>query len=201
MSLSNERVWGTTRGSISSSQNSALSSRSVNRMLSALRSYLKYLIDFDLDCPIAPDSVKLIKTERKESQVADLDELVRIIEAPCEFEEDEFIKLRNRAILELLFSTGMRISELVALDTDQINKEGKIFIMGKGKKQRLVYLTDRARGHLNVYLEKRKIDSPALFISTRGQGKKTRKSRITARYIQMKIQEYRKYLGLSLIHI
>lgn len=172
-----------------------LSSRSINRMLSTLRTYLKFLIEFDHFCPIPPESIKLIKTERKEPQVADLDELVKIIEAPYEFEKDEFIKLRNCAMLELLFSTGMRISELVNLNIDQINREGKIFIMGKGKKQRLVYLTHRARGHLNRYLEiRKKYDSPALFISVRG--KNDRKNRITARYVQMKIQRYRQLLGI-----
>lgn len=197
-SRSDERQMSSTRGGLKTSGKGALSARSVNRMLSALRSYLNYLIEYDLEIPIPPEAIKLIKTERKESQVADLDELIQIIEAPEEFEEDDFIKLRNRAMLEVLFSTGMRISELVNLNTEQINnKEGKIFIMGKGKKQRLVYLTQRARGYLNDYMEKRKkLESPALFLSTRGQGKFTRKSRITPRYIQMKIQQYRKLLGI-----
>ena len=196
-SESGERRLGSTRASLKTAGSGALSSRSVNRMLSALRTYLNYLIEYDLETPIPPEAIKLIKTERKESQVADLDELIQIIEAPEEFEEDDFIKIRNRAMLEVLFSTGMRISELVNLDTDQINREGKIFIMGKGKKQRLVYLTERARGHLNDYIEKRKnFESPALFLSTRGQGKITRKSRITPRYIQMKIQQYRQLLGI-----
>lgn len=196
-SLSDDNSGGATRGTLRNQVSGALSSRSVNRMLSALRSYLKYLIDYDYECPVAPESVKLIKTERKESQVADLDELIQIIEAPEEFEEDEFIKIRNRAILEMLFSTGMRISELVNLDMEQINEEGKIYILGKGKKQRMVYLTARARGYLNDYLKARsKFDSPALFLSTRGQGKNTRKSRITARYVQLIIQKYRKLLGI-----
>lgn len=173
-----------------------LSSRSINRMLSALRTYLKFLIEFDHFCPVSPESIKLIKTERKEPQVADLDDLVKIIEAPGEFEKDEFIKLRNSAMLELLFSTGMRISELVNLNIDQINREGKIFIMGKGKKQRLVYLTQRARGYLNEYLEvRKKYHSPALFVSIRNC-KNNRKGRITARYVQLKIQKYRQLLGI-----
>jgi len=197
-SVSDESVAGTTRGRLNAMQTSSLSARSVNRMLSALRTYLKYLIDFDLECPIAPEAIKLIKAERKESQVADLDELVQIIEAPAQFESDDFVRLRNIAMLELLFSTGMRISELINLNMDQINVEGKIYIMGKGKKQRMVYLTERAKGKLNEYVKKREKvgDSPALFVSIRGSGKFTRKNRLTPRYVQMKIKEYRKYLGI-----
>lgn len=199
-SLSDEKMTGTTRGALEKVNSNKLSSRSVNRMLSALRTYLGFLIEYDYKCPVPPEVIKLIKTERKESQVADLDELIQIIEAPEQFEEDEFIKLRNRAILEVLFSTGMRISELVNLDMEDINREGKIYIMGKGKKQRMVYLTQRARVHLNSYLKKRTgsefSSSPALFLSSRGQGKNTRKSRITPRYVQMKIQEYRRLIGI-----
>ncbi len=198
--LSDDKVAGATRGALQNTSLNKLSARSVNRMLSALRSYLGYLLDYDYVCPIAPEVIKLIKTERKESQVADLDELIQIIEASELYEEDDFVKLRNRAMLEVLFSTGMRISELVSLGTADINAEGKIYIMGKGKKQRMVYLTERARGHLNEYMKRRGTSefstSPALFLSSRGQGKNTRKSRITPRYVQMKIQQYRKLLGI-----
>ncbi|MCK9369022.1 tyrosine-type recombinase/integrase [Candidatus Dojkabacteria bacterium] len=135
--------------------NSGLDARSVNRMLSALRSYLKYRIEFDLDIPIAPDAIKLIKAEKKKSQVAELSELVKLIECPIEFETKKDVGIRNRTMLELLFSTGMRISELVNLNLDQINLEGKLFILGKGKKQRFVYLTPRALGWLDKYLEVR----------------------------------------------
>ena len=125
---------------------------SVNRMLSALRSYLRYRIDMDLEYPLAPDAVKLIKTTRKKKQVAEFEDLVRLIECPLEFEKDRRNGLRNRAMLEILFSTGMRISELISLDLDQINADGRLFITGKGKKQRFVYLTPRALVWLNIYL-------------------------------------------------
>ncbi|WKZ31329.1 MAG: tyrosine-type recombinase/integrase [Candidatus Dojkabacteria bacterium] len=130
-----------------------LDARSVNRMLSAIRSYLKYRIDFDLDIPIAPDAIKLIKADRKKSQVAEFDELVKLIECPTEFERDLKVALRNRTMMEMLFSTGMRISELTGLNLEQINLDGKLFIEGKGRKQRFVYLTDRAKDWLNEYLK------------------------------------------------
>lgn len=184
-----------------------LSSRSINRMLSALRSYFRFLIDFDYSSPIAPDAIKLIKTERKESQVADFDELVKLVEFPSSFEKNEFVAKRNRAILELLFSSGMRISELVRLnlsdlDLTQDRKEirrGKIYIMGKGKKQRFVYLTERCKGFLERYIASRNDKLPALFIPLKGKrvgSEKLEDIRISARYIQDKISLYRRYLGI-----
>lgn len=173
-----------------------LQARSVNRFLSAIRSYLKYLIDFDYEVPIPPDAIKMIKTERKVSQVAEFDELLKLIESPTDIEEDEFIGKRNRAILELLFSTGMRISEIVKLNRDQINKEGKVYIIGKGKKGRFVYLTERAKEHLSKYLELRDDDDDALFIPTRGGRNGEKGSRLSTNYIQEKLSFYRRSLGI-----
>ena len=130
-----------------------LSAKSINRMLSALRSYLKFRIEFDLDIPIPPTAVTMVRMERKKSQVADLEDLIRLIESPMHLEKDVKIATRNRAIFEVLFATGMRISELVNLDLEDINKEGRLFIMGKGRKQRFVYLTPRALYWVNEYLK------------------------------------------------
>jgi len=132
-----------------------LSPRSINRMLSALRSYLKFRIEFDLDIPVPPDSIKMIKAEKKVKKVAPFKELVKLIESPMEFEKDERIALRNRCMLEMLFATGMRISELINLDLEQLNVEGKLYIKGKGNKERAVFMTSRALGWLNKYLKLR----------------------------------------------
>ena len=97
------------------------------------------------------------------------EELIKIIEAPAKFEKNKAVSLRNRAILEVLFSTGMRISELINLKKDQIDKTGRIFIRGKGKKERFVYLTPRAQKHIKNYSEIRGItDSQYLFIPYSG---------------------------------
>lgn len=135
------------------SVSAGLDARSINRMLSAFRSYLKYCVDFDIEIPIPSDAIKLTKADKKKSQVAEFDELVKLIECPSKFEPDIKVALRNRAMLEMLFSTGMRISELINLNLEQINSSGKIFITGKGKKQRFVYLTKRSMMWLNRYLD------------------------------------------------
>lgn len=174
-----------------------IGARTINRMLSALRSYLKYLIDFNLKpVPVAPEAVKLIKVERKDSQVAEFDEILKLIECPTELEKDERVKLRNRAMLEMLFATGMRISELLRLNRKDINNDGKIYIMGKGKKQRFVYLTDRAVFYVNEYLKTRNDTAPALFIPYRGGRQGQKGIRVSANYLQEKIAEYRKILGI-----
>lgn len=174
-----------------------LSSYSLNRMLSSLRTYLKYLINLDYKTPISPENIKLIKNERKHPRVAEFAELVKLIEAPSRFEKEKVIAIRNRAMLELLFSTGMRISELVGLGRNQIDDTGKIFIMGKGKKQRFVYLTDRAKLHLNEYLNLRTDSHPGLFIPYRGRNFQNTKKRISTNYLQDKIKKYRELLRIN----
>ncbi len=174
-----------------------LSSYSINRMLSSLRSYLKYLVDMDQQVPVDPASIKLVKTERKHPKVAEFDDLVRLIESPERLESNPEIGLRNRAVLEVLFSTGMRISELCKLNRVDIDGSGKIFIMGKGKKERFVYLTPRAKDVLNKYLSTRKDDSPALFIPHRGSNSYKKEKRISTNYLQSKIKEYRQKLKIN----
>jgi site-specific recombinase XerD len=182
-----------------------LSDNSVNRMLSSIRSYLTFLVDFDKPTPIPPTAIKLIKAEKKEKQVAEFNELVELIEYPTHAEEDPIVKIRNRAILELIFSTGMRISEVVNLNREQIkfkdNKiiDNRIYILGKGKKQRFVYLTQRAIDFLEEYLITRVDEYPAVFVPTKGTRKATNNPyiiRLSANYIQSKIKDYREKLGI-----
>ena len=184
-----------------------LGSRSVNRMLSALRSYLRFLIDSDYkEIPIPPDAIKMVKTEKKESHVAELSELINLIEYPDVFEKNLNVKYRNRAILELLFSSGMRISELINLNREDLKissseeiSESKIYILGKGKKQRFVYLTPRGKFYLERYLHTRTDEYEALFIPYRGLRIGTHDNyqvRLSTNYVQAKIKEYRKLLGI-----
>jgi len=176
---------------------SELSGTSINRMLSALRRYLTFLIDMDQKIPIPPEVVKLVKTVHKHPKVAELSDLIRFIEAPSRLEQDPRVKLRNRAMLELLFATGMRISELVNLTREQIDDSGKIFILGKGKKERFVYLTDRAKAHLDSYLRIRHDRFLALFIPYRGRGRLSVKQHISTNYFQERLKWYRLQLRIN----
>jgi integrase/recombinase XerD len=174
-----------------------LKSGSINRMLSSIRRYLSYLIDMDYEVPVAPGSIKLVRAEKKHGQVAELEELIRLIESPMKFEKNRFIALRNRAALETLFASGMRISELLGLKRNQLDKTGRIFIQGKGKKQRFIYLTDRARTHLDAYLAVRDDELPYLFISKRGSNVGRKEKHVSSNYLQMKIKWYREMLGIN----
>lgn len=175
----------------------ALSAFSLNRHLSSLRCYMKYLLDNDYQIPIAPQSVKLIKTDKKHPRVAELDELIRLIEAPDKLEKDARIALRNRTMLEVLFSTGMRISELVNLKRVQIDNSGRIFIRGKGKKERFVYLTPRAYGYVQQYLHTRTDAAEALFVPYRGSNASTLQKKISPNYFQSRVKWYREILRIN----
>lgn len=178
--------------------NKDLSGGSINRNLSSIRGYLKYLIDFDHPCPLSPEAIKLVKTEKKHPRVAELNDLVRLIESPMELESNKKIALRNRAMLELLFSTGMRISELINLKKSQIDETGKIFIMGKGKKERFVYLTPRAVAHLKNYLGALECSSNYLFVPLRGRNASERNKKISMNYLQERIKYYREILKINI---
>jgi len=176
-----------------------LASFSINRMLSALRSYLKYLIDMDYKTPISPSEIKLVKTEKKHPRVSEFEEITKLIESPARFERNKIIAVRNRAILETLFSTGMRISELINLKKDQIDKTGRIFIRGKGKKERFVYLTPRAQKHIKNYLEVRnEISSPYLFVPYRGRNVNLKDKKISPNYLEERVKKYRELLGFNI---
>ncbi|PIQ70274.1 hypothetical protein COV89_01415 [Candidatus Shapirobacteria bacterium CG11_big_fil_rev_8_21_14_0_20_40_12] len=177
--------------------NIILGSKSLNRTLSCLRSFLKYLIEMDLPCPIPPEVVKMARTEKKHGQVAELADLVKLIESPEYLEKNSLVGLRNRTILEVFFSTGMRISELCSLDRSDIDNSGRIFIMGKGKKERFVYLTPRAKNYLERYLATRQDSVKALFIPYAGMNVSQTKKRLSPNYIQMKIKQYREKLKIN----
>ncbi len=174
-----------------------LDASSVNRMLSAVRSYLKYLIDMDFDCPLSPEAVKLTKATRKHSQVAELEALTALVESPSQFEPNPRIALRNRAMLEMLLATGMRISELCNLKRSQIDGTGRVFITGKGRKQRFVYLTQRASSHLEHYLQTRLDSAAALFIPYAGRNVNDPRRRISTNYLQERIKNYRERLRIN----
>lgn len=178
-----------------------IGSGTINRCLTSLRVYLRYLQDMDHEAPLAPDLIKMVKVDRRHPQVADLHDLIELVEYPEKTEKNKRIGLRNRVMLEVLFSTGMRISELLNLKVNQIDRTGKIFITGKGRKQRFVYLTQRAFDILKKYLTERKDPSDYLFVPYRGsrtsKDANKREKKISANYLQMKIKQYRESLGIN----
>jgi len=162
--------------------------------LIALRSFLKYLAKRDVKS-LAPEKVELGKMPAREIQFLEFDELARLLAAP---KGAAFEALRDRAILELLFSTGLRVSELVSLDRETVDmKKGEFSVRGKGDKIRVVFLSDTAKAALARWLDARKDPDPALFIRIRTI-KATRDSdlRLTARSIERIVRHYATAAGI-----
>lgn len=175
-----------------------LSAFSINRMLSSLRSYLRFLTNIDYQIPLPPDAIKLVKTGKNLPRIGEFGEVKKLLEAPLQFEKNKIVALRNHAVLETFFSTGARISELINIKLNDIDKTGRIFIKGKGKKERFVYLTPRAQKWIKKYLEVRgNTDSPYLFVPYRGKNVNLKNKKISPNYLEEKLKKYRELLGLN----
>lgn len=134
-----------------------------NYHLIALRSFLKYLQKRDV-VSLTPEKIELAKQGTRQIDIINEDELARLREAPLQGEG--LIALRDKAIIEMLFSTGLRVSELATLKQESINlKKDEFTVKGKGNKHRVVFLSDDARNAMKNYLAARKDTSPYLFVS------------------------------------
>ncbi len=130
----------------------------------ALRAFLKYLAKRDINT-LSAEKIELAKNPSREVGVLNNEEIQRIMEAVNQ-EPVEVLKLRDLAIMELLFSSGIRISELTQLKIKQLNFErGEFTVRGKGDKLRLVFMSPEAAERIKKYLAKRNDNNPALFVS------------------------------------
>ena len=165
-----------------------------NYYVIALRSFLRYLMRKDYKV-LTPDKIELPRTESRSLKFLDRDQLERLLAQP-DISKDQ--GLRDKAIMELLFSTGLRVSELCKLNRDQINLErGEFGIIGKGGRARVVFLSDRAKLWLNRYFEKRYDPFNPIFIRMRGSdkpdlevGANGEKMRLTSRSVQRIVEKY-----------
>lgn len=164
----------------------------------AIRGFLKYMAKQDIRT-LASEKIELGRTEEREVEFLEPLEIKKLISVA---NEEGLSGLRDRAILELLFSTGLRVSELVGLNRDSVNLEtGEFPVRGKGGKIRLVFVSDEAKTALIGYLKKRKDVDPALFISLR-EAKITKKEqkelvlRLTSRSIQRIVKKYAVRAGI-----
>lgn len=172
-----------------------LKKNSQNYHLIALRVFLKYLKRIKLDS-LSPDQIELAKTTEREIDLISQEELKRLILAP---KGDSLSELRDRAILELLFSTGLRVSELCSLKRDSLDfKKDEFSIRGKGGKIRIVFLSSDAKDAVRKYLDKRTDVGDAMFIRLDKDPSKTENSfALTARSIERLIKKYALMAGIS----
>lgn len=160
-----------------------------NYYVIALRSFLRYLVKKDLNV-VVPEKIELPKTESRSLKFLNRDQLERLLAQPNPAKEPG---LRDKAIMEMLFSTGLRVSELCKLNRDQINFTTREFgVIGKGGHARVVFLSDKAALWLEKYLNARRDNAKALFIRTRGASaaNNLEKLRLTPRSIQRIIDKY-----------
>jgi len=175
-----------------------LNKKTQNYYLIALRMFLKYLAKRGIES-LAPERIELAKTPQRELDLITEEELIRLLEAP---KGNDLRILRDKAILELLFSTGLRVSELCSLNRDHIEntKTGEISIRGKGGKIRVVFISDTAKIALKNYLDKRTDVDEALFVKgnlAKEGPSRLSPSRLTTRSIERIVQQHAIKAGIS----
>jgi len=164
----------------------------------ALRSFLRYIL-VQRDIPtLSPDKIELPKQTSRSVNFLNAEQVERLLNSP---KIENEAGLRDKTILEVLFSTGLRVSELVSLNRDHIDLERREFsVKGKGSKVRVVFLSDAAVHWLERYLRARKDPFKPLFIRYSGskdERKDGEKMRLTARSVQKIVETYAKRSGLS----
>jgi len=175
-----------------------LKKRTQNYYLIALRSFLKFLIKRGHKT-VAPDQIELAKVAERSIDLISMNELKRIMEGP----DLTTIKgLRDRAMLDLLFSTGLRVSELCSLNKDLDLGRDEFPIRGKGEKVRVVFLSEKAKDSVKNYLDKRDDMDEAMFVQLAGKGgadalKKKESIRLTPRSVERIIKFYAIKAGIS----
>lgn len=174
-----------------------LKKKTQNYHLIALRVFLKYLIKQGYEV-MSPDRIELAKTPQRSLDLITTDELVRIMDAPS---GEDIKSLRDKAILELLFSTGLRVSELCSLNRDMDLSKDELSVRGKGDKVRVVFLSPSAKAAVKKYLDKRPDMEEALFVplGKRAQAmiKNNEEVRLTTRSVERIVKHYAIAAGIS----
>lgn len=164
-----------------------------NYYLIALRSFLKYLMKRGIES-LSPDRIELAKVGARDLDLISSNELERLLSAP---EGDDLKSLRDKAIMELLFSTGLRLSELTSLNRDLDLKKDEFSVRGKGDKVRVVFLSESAKEAIKNYLDKRADMDEALFVQvSRNKGERD-DLRLSPRSIERIVKYYAAKAGIS----
>ncbi len=175
-----------------------LKRKTQNFFMIALRAFLRYLARQDI-VSLSAEKVELGEQDPSPLKVLDDDSLERLLNAPDVTDKSG---IRDRAILEMLFSTGLRVSELASLNIDQVNLFRREFgVVGKGGKERVVFLSAIAADWIDKYLNLRQDSFKPLFIRFQGRvdlSDDGEKMRLTSRSIERVVEKYVKKIGLPI---
>lgn len=187
------RKWRLWLNRYTNSNGQNLESKTQNYHLIALRSFLKYLARRDINS-LAPEKIELSKNVRKQVSFLTSEEVARLFEAVG---NESNTDLRDRAILELLFSGGLRVSELCNLDRNHINlKRCEFMVRGKGQKDRPIFISPEAAEALGKYLDTRHDNEKPLFIGMSVSDKNSVR-RLTPRSVQRIVAKYATKAGIT----
>ncbi len=164
-----------------------------NYHLIALRTFLKYMMKRGVTT-MTPDKIELAKISQRSLDLISVTELDRLLNAP---EGDSPSALRDRAILELFFSTGLRVSELASLNKDLDLSKDEFSIRGKGEKVRVVFLSESAKEAIRKYLKNRKDFDEAMFVQFSNNKSEKKNMRLTPRSIERLVKKYAIKAGIS----
>lgn len=191
------RKWRLWLNRLGTNVSDELGKSTQNYHLIALRGFLKFCAKRNIPA-LTADKIELARTKRKQVTFLNEDELARLFSQP---DLDKLAGVRDRAILELLFSSGLRVSELVGLDRDHINlKRREFMVRGKGQKDRPIFISPAAAEWVQAYLDRREDNAAPLFV--RYNGKKTvdlsgNYHRLTARSIQRLVSRHALLAGIT----
>ncbi len=172
-----------------------------NYYMISLRAFLKFLRKREIES-LNPERIELAKVGARDLDLMSSDELERLLRSPSQVavsgsKADKLISLRDTAMLELLFSTGLRVSELCSLNRDLDLTRDQFSIRGKGEKVRVVFLSSEAKACIKAYLDKRGDVDSALFIQY-GKGSKNAKDlRLTPRSVERIVKRYAVKAGIT----
>ena len=191
------RKWRMWLNRLPTATNDELTKTTQNYHLIALRSFLRFCAKRNWET-LQPDKIELARTKRPQVTFLTVEELQRLTAQP---DVSKLNGLRDVAIIELLFSSGLRVSELVGLERDHINlKRREFMVRGKGQKDRPIFISEEAATWIEKYLAMRTDNTKPLFIRYSGAKKVDNSgnfSRLTARSVQRLVSRYARLAGIT----